>query len=134
MTDAGLIEQDKGYQARGIVARIAPMGHYVEGLVKKQIFRYLTLDVGSGPSIAVMYDRPAPFLDTPDGRVLDTRDLKEGEIVVAPGFVYKKIKMSSPLMTEHLKALRSYRPKDIITEDTVRDEAIDLGEINKPKQ
>lgn len=123
------------YEARGVVAQAVQIGHYQEGpLLRRPIYKYLTLDCGPGrPGIAIEFVREAEYVKTKEGSFLKADGLKEGEIVVSPGFVYKKIPWSTPLMNAHLKALKSYRRKDIIHSYVDKSDApIDLGTVKPP--
>ena len=132
--DEEFISNGKDYQARGIIARIHAIGYYNDGpLVRRPIHQYLTLDCGKGkPSICVKYVGEAKFVDRDGERFLDMTGMKEGQIVVSPGFVYQKIEFSTRLMAEHLRALKTYRPHDILFTEKDGGPAIDLGDMNKP--
>ena len=133
--ETDFFDNDQGYEARGIVARVMPIGHYQDGpLMRQKIYRYLTLDCGDGrQSIAVRFVAQARVTKKGGESFLDTSELKPGQIVVSPGFVYEKITMSSPLMVEHLKALKTYKRKDIMTAEVDKSAGpIDLGEIKVP--
>lgn len=127
-----LFDTSKAYEARGIIAKIMPIGWYKESpLVRKRVYQYLTLDCGDGRnSICVKYVGEAPFVEQNGEKFLDASALKEGEIVVSPGFIYKKVAMSGVIMTEHLKALKTYRRKTILDATKEDGPAIDLGEID----
>lgn len=131
--EVDIFSPEQDYEARGVVARVMPIGHYEEGvLLRKPIYRYLTLDCGPGrDSYAVEFVRQATVTVTAKGSFLDPREIKKGEIVVSPGFIYRKIPWSSPLMTAHLKALKNYKRKDIVKADVDKTApAIDLGKID----
>lgn len=126
---------NQGYQARGIVARINKIGNVQVGLIHTPVFQYLTLDRGKGQrGIVVKFVSPAPRVinELTGEEFLDLESLKEGDIVVSPGLVYEKIEWTDALYTEHLKALRTYRPKDILISEAPSkgEDAIDLGKID----
>lgn len=126
-------DRAQGYEARGIVARIQPIGHYQASvLLRLPIYQYLTLDCGEGrKAMAVQFVGTAPYNEVNGERFLDATKLKPGHIVVDPGFVYKKITMTGQIMAEHLKALKRYRRKDIIkAERDASGGSIDLGMID----
>lgn len=138
--ETDIFQSSQGYEARGIVARINKIGHYDDTLVgapsligaRKPIYQFLTFDAGKGkPSFAAEYVREAKIIVNKQGTFLDPRDLKEGEIVVSPGFVYKKIPWTTKIMNCHLDALKKYRPKSIIKADVDQSAGpIDLGTID----
>lgn len=108
------LASDKDYEARGIIAKIDPIGNVtLGGLVAQPIYRYLTLDQGRGKkSILVEYHGKAPMTPTKE---LDYNKLRLGDIVVAPGLLYRKREWTAPLMSAHLAALKLYRPSVIVT-------------------
>lgn len=132
--DTDIFDNDQGYNALGVVAKIMPIGYYEVGaFAKVRIYRYLTFDCGKNVSFAAKFVEQAPVKIENGESFLDTSNLKPGQIVVSPGFIYEKIGWSSPLMTEHLKALKKYRPKDIITGEVDKAAGpVDLGEIKVP--
>ena len=106
IVEADVLDPNKSYEARGIISAMDPVGYYQEGLLRSPIYRYLTLDCGKGkPSIAVEFVREARWIARGAERYLDLKDVKEGEILVSPGFVYKKIPWTSQITAAHLKAL-----------------------------
>lgn len=125
-------DNGQDYHARGIVARIMPIGHYqVSILVKEKIYRYLTLDCGNNqPSFAVRFVAQAEVVQENGQTFLNGAKLLPGQIVVSPGFIYEKIAWSTPLWNEHLKALKTYKRKDIIISEKIAAPAIDLGAID----
>lgn len=126
---------DQGYEARGVVARIQPIGYYNEStLLRLPVYKYLTLDRGAGQQgIAVQFVGAAAFIEENGERFLDTRRLKPGHIVVHPGFIYKKVTMTGTLMAEHLKALKKYKRKVIIGTDREDSGGFDLGVMDFTK-
>lgn len=132
-TPTDFLKHDQSYEARGIVARISPIGHYDEGLLTKQlIYGYLTLDCGPGKKAkCVRFMRECSWIDTPEGRQIDGSSLQVGEIIVSPGFVYKETPFTGTLMAEHLKAMKTYRRKVIITQEVDKSAGpIDVGTID----
>ena len=128
-------DSSQGYEARGIVARIQPAGFYQNGaLLRLPIYRYLTLDCGKGrKGIAVKLVGQAAFIERNGERYLDASKLKEGQIIVEPGFIYQKTTMTGALMAEHLKALKTYRRKTIIKADRDTGGDFDLGVMDFTK-
>ena len=110
------LQSDKDYEARGIIAKIQPIGNIQLGILTAQpIYRYLTLDRGKGiPAILVKYKGKAPM--TPE-KELDYNKLRLGDIVVNPGLLYQKAEWTGALMVEHLAALKYYRPSVIVTQE-----------------
>lgn len=130
------MDNNQAYQARGVVAKIGQMGHYQAGpMLRIPVYRFLTLDCGKGnPSLAVEFSGPAPVSEDAEGAYLDVSNLREGDIVVHPGLLYRKCVMTDGLMAAHMKALQTYQPKDIITADAPDEPAIDLGFQNFSKE
>ncbi len=108
------LASDKDYEARGIIAKIQPIGHIQTGvLTTAPIYKYLTLDQGRGKkSLIVKYVGKAPMTPTKE---LDYDKLKLGDIVVSPGLLYRKTGWTGALMAEHMAALKTYRPSVIVT-------------------
>lgn len=109
------------YEARGIVARINQIGKYKLGpLASCDVYQYLTLDCGPGKDkVLVEFVGPAPYDD--ETREIKINDLKEGDFVIDPGFVYRRRAWTQPLIAEHLLQLKRYKPKMIITSEVDRD-------------
>ncbi len=122
----GSLASDRQYEARGIVARIQPVGR-INGLAP--IYRYLTIDQGPGrPSFAVEFMGKA---SVDENGYLDMRTVKEGQLIVNPGLVYKKIPWSDGLMTLHLEAMKTYQRKEIYLPEIDRSAGpVDIGTIN----
>lgn len=129
------IRNDQAYHARGVIARINPVGEIgLSGLTTSKIYEFITLDTGKGnPAQCVRFVGKAPMLITEDGeQQLDMAMLKEGDIVVSPGLLYRKTEFTGAVHAEHLIQLQKYRPKDIIIADApdASEEAVDLGAFN----
>jgi hypothetical protein len=125
---------DQAYEARGVIAKYLQMGHYDVGRAipfQVPVYRFLTLYPGKGqPAIPVQYYMPAPVIEDKGEVVLDLGKLKPGDFVIHPGLVYRKCAWFSALHAEHLKALPSFKPKDIIVADKADEPAIDIGTID----
>lgn len=129
---------DQAYEARGVVARFDPMGHFQSGvMLRVPVYRFLTLYRGAGrEAIPVEYHRPAPYTRDESGELfLNLAALQEGDFVVSPALVYRKCLWFDALMAAHMKALQSYRPKDIIQADKPEEgeSAINLGTMDFTK-
>ncbi len=80
------------------------------------------------PSIAAEFVGEAP---KDKKGFLRIEDLKEGEILVTPGFVYRKIPMSGMIMAEHIRKMKNFKPRDITMAYKDRSAgAVDLGLID----
>ncbi len=114
------IASDKGYQARGIISKINPIGNYELGRgIYFTVYQFLSLDCGAGrDKILVEFVGPAPYDDKT--QELDLNKVQEGDIVVNPGLLYRKREWTQALMTEHLMQLKKYKPKVIIKSDVDR--------------
>ncbi len=110
------LQSNKDYSARGIIAKIQPIGNIQLGILTAQpIYKYLTLDQGKGkPSLLVKFEGQAPT--TPE-KELDYDKLRLGDIVVSPGLLYRKAEWTGFIMAAHLAALKKYRPSVIITQE-----------------
>ena len=124
------LRHDQAYEARGVVARYHQMGHFQQGLMQVPVWKFLTLDRGKGEYIPVEFVKPAPVKADKGESILDMEALQEGDIVVHPGLVYRKTFWHANLMAAHMKALQTYRPKDIITSEKADAPAIDLGQMD----
>lgn len=125
---------DQDYEARGIIAKMKAIGHYNVGpLLTVPIYKYLSLDCGKGkPAMLVQLVAGAPMVkDAITGETtLDMDKLKPGDIVVNPGFLYRKRDWTTKLWSDHLLQLKNYTPK-VIYKATVdpNDKPIDLGPV-----
>lgn len=121
------IASNKAYEARGIVAKINPIGNYeLVPNLKITVFQFLSLDCGPGcDKILVEFIGPAPYDEIT--QELDLNNVKEGDIIVNPGLLYRKRAWTQALMTEHLQQLKKYKPKVIIKSDVDRSQP--QGEI-----
>lgn len=117
IVDTKNMASDRDYEARGIIARINPIGAYETGpMLKVPVYQFLTLDAGPGrEKILVEFVGPAPYDEIT--QELDLNKVQEGDIVVTPGFLYRRRAWSDNLMTEHLVQLRKYRPGVIVKSD-----------------
>lgn len=109
-----------GYEARGIIARINKIGEYELGpMVRVPVFQFLTLDCGPGrDKILVEFVGPAPYDE--ETREIKINELKEGDFVIDPGFLYQRRPWTDALINEHLLQLKAYKPKMIIKSDVDR--------------
>jgi hypothetical protein len=116
------LRTDQDYDARGVIARIGRIGSYqIDSTISVPVFKYLTMDAGI-ERYPVQFVKPAQ---------IDMAKLQEGDIVVHPGLIYKRIPWTGDLMAHHMKALKNYRPKVIIKSEIDRDaKPIDLGAVN----
>lgn len=117
------------YERRHIVARVGMRGHCVVMGVKRVIHDYLTFKPDRGPAYCARFVKPAPV---DKNGFMRLEALKEGDIVVEPGFVYRKESfMPSSVMVAHLKAMKTWRkPHDVIVPWVDKDEApVDLGTV-----
>lgn len=125
--------EGQAYEARSVVARYVPMGHYQSGvMLKVPVYRFVTLYQGEGrEAIAAEFKRPAPVLPGENGETyLNIDALEEGDIVVNPGLVYRKCLFFPALLAEHMKALQTWKRKDIMVAEKDDAPAIDLGTLD----
>ncbi len=126
---------DQSYSARGVVAQFERIGDVQVGLLITPVFKYITLDTGKGNRpVCVQFVGPAPRVinELTGEEYLDMQALNAGDFIISPGLLYEKIEWSDGLYAEHLKGLRTYRPKDLLVHDApdANDEGFDLGEID----
>lgn len=121
------IESSRGYEARGIIAKINQIGYYAVGpMLKVPVYQFVTLDCGPGrEKIIVEFSGPAPY--DKKTQELDLNKVKEGDIVINPGFLYKKRQWTQELMSEHLRQLKNYKPKILVKAEV--DRSIPMGNI-----
>lgn len=117
------------YQRRQIVARMGRVGEFRMDGKRYIIWKHMTLWASHDqPSIAVEFVRKA---DIDKDGFLRLEAIQEGEILITPGFIYKKIPMSGMIMNEHLRKMRRFKPRDITVAEVDRsDGAVDLGTID----
>lgn len=130
------LPQDKGYSARGIIARLDKCGNMNKDGLIVPIYRYLTLDCGAGREpIPVRLVGKAPIRYDEAGAYLDVASLKEGDIVVEGGLLYRKTEWSTAIRLVHAKAMKRYRPKNIVIAEAPdqEEEATNLGTIDLTK-
>lgn len=123
---AKIARNHQPYQSRQLIAKIGRVGEFVVDGKKYFIPEYCTFYNGAQPAFAAKFDRVA---EKDFQGVLKVENVKEGEIILNPGFVYKKCHMTGNIMSEHLRAMRFWKPKTII--EHVKDEApvVDVGVI-----
>lgn len=121
------IAYDRAYEARGVIARINKIGDMSIGpMVAIPVYQFLTLDCGPGrKKVLVEFVGPAPYDKLT--QELDLNKVKEGDIIVNPGLLYRKRAWTQKLMAEHLLQLHNYRPKVIIKSEV--DRSSPTGEI-----
>lgn len=117
IVDTKNLASDRDYEARGIIARINPIGNIQSGpMIALPVYQFLTLDAGPGrEKILVEFVGPAPYDE--ETQELDLNSVKEGDIVVSPGLLYRRRAWTNAIMTEHLAQLRNYRPSVIVKSD-----------------
>lgn len=118
--DTKKLETSRDYEARGIIAKINKIGNIQTGpLIALPVYQFLTLDCGAGrEKILVEFVGPAPYDEKT--QELDLNKVKEGDIIVNPGLLYRKRSWTQALMTEHLAALKNYKPQVIVKADVDR--------------
>lgn len=126
------IAHDQAHEARGVIARFMPMGHYQIGMFKVPIYKFLTLHQGEGrQALPVEFVKPAPVVPGEhDETFLNIEALDVGDIVVNPGLVYRKCFWFDNLMAEHMKALQSYKPKTIVVAEKDDAPPVDIGTLD----
>lgn len=112
------MSNNQGYEARGIVARIKEVGKVEYGGLQLPVYQYVTLDTGKGNEpVVCRLKGKAPFIkDELTGETeLDFSKLNEGDFIIQPALIYEKIEWSTKLRNEHMLALATYKPKDIVS-------------------
>ena len=122
-----IAKNGKPYETRQVVAKLGKVGSFTTGGKSYFIPEYITFWTGEGPSLAAKFDRIAD--KDPQG-VLRMENVKEGEIVVAPGFVYRKTPMTGMVQAAHLRAMMTFRPKTIVSHELDTAPPVDMGTIN----
>lgn len=135
------MDEGQAYQARGVISQFHIMGYFQKdsaGLVLPTtypIFKFLSLDTGEGDphysAVPVEFLRPAPAKrDVLGGLVIDLEQLREGDFVVDPGFVYRRCAWNDGLLNAHLAALPKYKRKEKIVTEREDAPPVDLGTID----
>lgn len=116
------------YERRQIIAKCGNAGNFT---IKGKLFKipeYMTFYTGKdSPAVCGRFLRPA---DTDERGFLRLEGVREGEIVVDPGFVYQKVQMPGLVILEHLKAMRKFKPSEVV--EYVKDEeapSVNMGSI-----
>lgn len=132
------IEDTRGYEARGVIARINKIGSYQAGpAINVPVYQFISLDCGKGKkSKLVEFVGPAPYDKAT--QELDLNQVEKGDVIITPGFIYRERTWTQHLMTEHLKQLKKYRPKEIIQsyvdrEEPIQDIVIDPKNLSTPE-
>jgi hypothetical protein len=127
------VGESRDYAARAVVGRLHVMGHFEHGIsVRVPVYRFLTLYQGEGrEAIPVEFVRPAPVIPGEhDETFLDFDQLKEGDIVVDPGLIYRRCLWFDNLMAAHMKALQTFKPKTIMVAEKDDAPPVDIGTID----
>ena len=125
--------EGQAYEARGVVAKFHLMGQYQTGpALRIPFYRFLTLDQGEGrEAIPVEFQKAAPMVEDHNGdKYLDVEMLREGDIVVTPGLVYRRCLWFDNLMAAHMQAVRNYKRKVITVAEKDDAPAFDLGTLD----
>ena len=121
-----IARNEQPYQSRQLVAKVGRIGEFVVHGKKYFIPAYVTFYAGAQPAFAAKFDRLAER-DHQD--VLRMENMKEGEIILAPGLVYRKCPMTGGVMAEHLRCMKTFRPKVIVEHIKDGGPAADVGVI-----
>ncbi len=124
-----IAKTDQDYRRLHGVAKAGKAGEFAYNGKRYQIWQFMTFWTGpNSPAICAEFSRPATI--DKEG-FLQIGMLQPGEIVVKPGLIYKKVPMSGLIMAEHLKKMKTFRPRDVIShyKDTSAG-AEDLGIID----
>lgn len=124
-----IAKSNKTYERRQIVAYVGSVGTFRMNGRTFNIPKYMTFYTGkNSPAIAAVFKGEAP---RDNYGYLRIEDMEEGEILVDPAFVFKKIPMTGMLMAQHLQAMKTFKPKeDIVYEKDTSAPAVDLGSID----
>jgi len=127
-TSSDVMRDDQGYEARGIVAVVGFVGEYMSGGINYKIPAYITFDCGGDkPGMCARFIRQA---ETKKG-FLDMSKVQEGDIVVKPGFIYRKCTWTTEIFNAHLAALKRYKRKVIVKHEVDKSAGhVDLGVID----
>ena len=120
------MRREQSYEARGVVCKFGIKGFVGSGDFKQPIYEFMSLDKGRGVYQPVKFAGIAPSKDG----YLDVERLREGQIVVNPGYLYEPCGWNDGLLAKHLKSLKTYQPKSILERDDVMGPSVDLGVID----
>lgn len=124
-----LAPSTQSYARRQIVAYMGKNGYFELDGKRYTIWKIMTFYCGEGePSIAAEFVRLA---DMDKEGFIRIENLAEGEMIVTPGLIYKKIPMSGVVMAEHMKKMKKFSPRALVqhVKDTSTP-AEDLGAID----
>ena len=124
-----LAKSNQPYERRQIVSYMGKVGHFRMDGRRFIIWKHMTFYCGKGVApIAAEFVRMA---NRDDEGYLRIEDLKPGEIAVTPGLIYRKIPMSGLIMAEHMRKMKTFKPRDLVVyEKDTSAPAEDLGTID----
>lgn len=124
-----IAKNSQEYDRRQIVACMDQVGQFAVGKQRYKLWRYMTFYCGKDqPSIAAELVGRAPV---DNEGFLRIEEMKEGQLLVMPGFIYRKIPMTGALMAEHMKKMKYFKPRVMV--EHVKDTSVgaeDLGIID----
>lgn len=127
------IASARPYQRRHPVARFMSIGKMKVNGLERTLWGFMSFHNGLGkPPTFGAFGGLAPVDDFGN---LAMSELKEGDIIVEPGLIYKPIpilEVTGKMMAEHDKAMKKWKPK--VTYGYEKDDApaVDLGVIQLP--
>ena len=127
-----LAKNAQPYERRQIVSYMGKAGLFSFGQKNYTIWKFMTFWCGGGkPAIAAEFVR---MDERDDDGFIRMENMREGEMLVTPGLIYRKIPMSGLIMTKHLEKMKTFKPKDLVVyEKDTSSGPIDVGEIDLTK-
>lgn len=99
----------RDYDRRSIVARVAVVGSVMRAGISYPIYKFLTFKLPNGQVFGAEFTGYKAPVDRHGNLRMEV--LKEGDIIVRPGLLYRKIlTMPGALMLAHLDAMKTWLP------------------------
>lgn len=121
----------RDYDRRHIVARVGRCGGVMHKGASFPIYKYLTFKMPDGAVFAAEFTGKTAPVDK--AGFLRTEALQEGDIIVRPGLLYRKmLTMPGMVMLEHLDAMKTWRMPSPLLRPYVdaEDAGVDMGVVD----
>ena len=133
MNELPKIASPRPYSRRQPVARFFKIGSMKVNGIQRTLWGFMSFYNGLGkPPTFGAFGGLAPVDDFGN---LAMQELSEGDIIVAPGIIYKPIPLmdvTGKMMAEHERAMKTWRPRPQIVTEKDDAPAVDLGVIHMP--
>jgi hypothetical protein len=121
----------RSYDRRAVVAKVCICGKIMQAGLQHPIYKYLTFKMPKGEVFGAEFTGYMAPVDRFGN--LRTEVLKEGDIIVRPGLLYRRmLTMPGALMLAHLDAMKTWVPPLPVMKPYVDsgDAGVDMGVID----